>query len=327
MGTGLASWFTGTRLTLLGQVVQTVPAAPPGMRSNQAQLRLWRSCGGPYDEIEPLLGLLTRLGLVNEQQSIFRRSQIGNRVSSAASRGDLKPLCLELVRAGYFHDQARILIESGEVDEQGNLHCATRVARAGAPQLVGVLARWEAVKTLPFLFVPSDLVSELDSVWALLPPRSEQPAWADERKAVGDRAEMYSVQRERDKVANKSAIVWVSRDSDLLGWDVEDRSVNPHRLIEVKGRRDENPVFYMSENEWRKAHEFHTRYEIHFWGGIDLNRDPSKEYETLRVAGYPLVLVKLAVMLDEGQWTATPVRWRIQRAAEDDAEKRETTGE
>jgi hypothetical protein len=33
------------------------------------------------------------------------------------------------VRAGYFYDQARVLLECGRVDAAGNLHCATAIAR------------------------------------------------------------------------------------------------------------------------------------------------------------------------------------------------------
>lgn len=89
--------------------------------------------------------------------------------------------------------------------------------------------------------------------------RRRLPGFALERKQVGDRAELYSVQTERSRIANPSVIAWVARESDTLGWDVEDRSVTPHRCVEVKGRRDGEVIFYLSENEWRRAHELGGR--------------------------------------------------------------------
>jgi hypothetical protein len=67
----------------------------------------------------------------------------------------------------------------------------------------------------------------IDTVCALLPPQPDVPKWAAERRAVGDRAEMYIVQYERSRIVDATRIIWVSRDTDSLGWDVEDRSVTP----------------------------------------------------------------------------------------------------
>jgi hypothetical protein len=109
-----------------------------------------------------------------------------------------------------------------------------------------------------------------------------------------------------------SAIFWVAKDSDELGWDVEDRSVTPHRCIEVKGRRDDEVVFFLSDNEWQKAVELGALYEIQFWGGIDLTCDPASEYARLRATGYPLVISNISTQIGVG-WEATAVRWRITR--------------
>jgi hypothetical protein len=120
---------------------------------------------------------------------------------------------------------------------------------------------------------------------------------------------MYSVQFERTRLGT-SAIFWVAKDSDELGWDVEDRSVTPHRCIEVKGRRDDEVVFFLSDNEWQKAVELESLYEIQFWGGIDLACDPAIEYARLRANGYPLVINNISTQVGVG-WEATAVRWRI----------------
>jgi hypothetical protein len=206
------------------------------------------------------------------------------------------------------------LVENGARDDDGNLVCAQRVARIGASQLLGLLGWWPDVRVRPEVFVPKALASELDAVWALLPPPFEVPTWAKERKAVGDRAEMYTVQTERSIAATPSAIRWVARDADDLGWDVEDHSSASVRRIEVKGRRDSDVVFFLSDNEWGKAREFGEAYEIQFWGMIDLQRDPAVEYAALREAGYPIILVNPAAEILAGAWVAEPVRWRVRRA-------------
>jgi len=197
------------------------------------------------------------------------------------------------------------------VDDGGNLHCPTRFARTGAPQLLGMLESWNEVKFSPEVFIPAQLLDELNSVWALLPPPSDIPKWAAERKEVGNRAEMYTVQFERTRVGATS-IFWVARDSDSLGWDVEDRSMNPYRCIEVKGRRETEVLFYLSENEWSKAQTLGPNYEVQFWGGIDLMIDPAVEYSKLRASGYPIVITNLAAEL-RNTLEAVAVNWRITR--------------
>jgi len=177
-----------------------------------------------------------------------------------------------------------------------------------------MLQWWEGVQLLPSVVIPKQLLTELNTVWALLPPPTQVPAWAVERKAVGDRAEMYSLQFEKTKV-DPSKVYWVARDSDSLGWDIEDRSLEPRRCIEVKGRRDHEVLFFLSDNEWSKAQEVGERYEIHFWGGIDLARDPAVEYTELTAAGYPLVIRDLPAQISKGTWEAAAVRWRIRRMA------------
>jgi hypothetical protein len=274
---------------------------------------LWRTCGGPYDEVSQLLTLLKNLELVVVQKGTIRRALAGHKIAKAATKGDLKPLGMTLVRAGCFHDQARVLIESGRVDERGNLQCPTKLAKAGAPQLLGVLTWWEGVKMLPSVLVPKELLAELNTVWALLPPPVESPSWALEQKAVGDRAEMYTVQYERTRIGDPSLIVWVARDSDSLGWDVEDRSVIPHRCIEVKGRRNEEVTFFLSDNEWTKAQELGPLYEVQFWGGINLARVPAIEYTALLAAGYPLVITNFSARLKDKELEAKPIRWRVSR--------------
>lgn len=307
-------WFTAPRLQRLSLALRALPSSQQDIPTVESMRAVWRACGGSFDELTALVDVLSALSLTLVAGSVTRRTTAGDRVAKAVGRSDLTQLGGTLVRSGVFHDQSRFLIENGFTDVEGNLGCPLRTARVGASQLLGMLTWWADVRLRPEVFIPKALASELNAVWALLPPPVEVPAWARERKEVGNRAEMYTVQTERSRATNPSAICWVARDADDLGWDVEDRSAPPYRRIEVKGRRDDAIVFFLSENEWSKAQELGNAYEIHFWGGIDLQREPAIEYAALRAAGYPLVISDFARGVREGQWTADAVRWRVRRA-------------
>jgi hypothetical protein len=160
--------------------------------------------------------------------------------------------------------------------------------------------------------IPVDLVAELTAAWALLPPPSAaETDLASRRKAIGDRAEMYSWQLERLLAVYPSTIAWVARDDATLGYDIEDRSTQPYRRIEVKGSGGRRTRFFLSDNEWRKAHDRPDSYEVHFWGGIDLNRPVSEEFQFLRTDGYPMVFTNIPALLAAGALEATPDRWSV----------------
>lgn len=301
------------RLERLTQILITMPAVSSDPSRDNVRRGLWRTCGGPIDEVDQLVQLLLELRLLRDDGS-GRRTAEGDRVVRGARRGDLRPLGYTLVRGGFFHDQAGSLIEAGEVDGTGDLRCPLRDARRHCAQLIGVLQWWPDVRLRPDVHIPAELFGELNSIWALIPPPPELPAWAAERKAVGDRAEMYSVQWERQRVANASDIWWVARETDSLGWDIEDHSIDPTRCIEAKGRRDRDVVFFLSANEWNKAQELGPLYEIHFWGGISLDQDPVREYAELVDAGYPLVIQDASAELSSSRWVLEATQWRVRRA-------------
>lgn len=280
-----SSWFTQVRVRRLAAILDCLPVR--GHRSEERTLAVWRACGGPVDETGELLRTLFGIALVEVRSEELRRTKAGQAVYRTSTRGDLRDLGLSIIRSGAFHDQARRLIESGRFDATGALRCPLKSARLQAPQLVGLLSYWPEVHTKGELVIPRPILDELESVWALLPP-VEIPEWAKARKEVGSRAEMYTVQFERTRVA-PYLIAWVARDDDSLGYDVEDRSTTPVRCIEVKGRRDDSVVFFLTDNEWEKAGRLGESYEVHFWGRIDLNRDPAVEYKALRELGYPCV--------------------------------------
>ncbi len=304
-----SDWFTSVRVRRLAEVLVAISSLPPEISDRDRESVLWRKCGGPLAEIRPLIDVLIELKVVRTSGQSLARTRAGHQIAKAIRNRNEDLLALSLIRAGYFHDQARILLESGEIDDAGNLRCPTRFARTGAPQLLGILENWDEVRLFPEVFIPDKLLQELNSVWALLPPPIEIPKWAAERKEVGNRAEMYTVQYEKTRVGTAS-IFLVARDSDALGWDVEDRSVTPHKYIEVKGRRESDVVFYLSENEWSKAQALGANYEVQFWGGIDLAVDPATEYSVLRANGYPLIISNLLAQLGHN-WQAVAVNWRI----------------
>lgn len=315
-----SGWFTAARVQRLTAALRRIPGQAPGLPLDQAKRAVWEQCGGPFDETSDLLDLLRELSLISEAADAFVRTRVGNRVAKAVGRGDATEFGVLLVRAGFFHDQARALIEQATVHPDGSLTCPVRRFTSAAPQLLGILRMWDTVTGKATVTIPKELVAELDTVWALLPPIPEVPEVLTERKAVGDRAEMYTVQFERSRSVNPARIAWVARDSDLLGWDVEDRNSDPIRCIEVKGRRDGKQSFYISENEWRKVRELGRAYHFHFWGNIDLSRSPALEYAALRASGYPIIIEDFEVLVGRGDWVMTPVRWRAERPRPVDGE-------
>lgn len=213
------------------------------------------------------------------------------------------------------HDQARALLDTFPTAVDGGLTCRDSHARRVAPQLIGLLDRW-TIRDGSTLALPPALVEELIAVWALIAPPSEARAIEDaRRKTIGNRAEAYSYQLERLTATTSSAIVWVAQDDDDLGYDIEDRSTSPRRRIEVKGSGGREARFFMSDNEWRKAHDQSSSYEVQFWGGIDLNRPAAEEYPALRALGFPIVLRDLPALAAAGLLEGQPERWRVASTA------------
>ena len=306
-------WFIPARFRRLASILSTIHGAPPGVAVYRATRQAWRVCGGPLGEMADYLRLLVEHDLIRLHNGAYFRTSGGNRVTRALRKGDRTVLALTLIHAGCFHDQARRLIERGKNDAQMRLVVARREAIVCAPQLVSLLEVWNDVEVRPQVVIPSQLVTELETAWALRAPETEIPEWQRQRKAVGDRAELYTFQFERARAVDRNRIHWVSRDSDDLGWDVEDRSSSPARRIEVKGSRERREMFFLSENEWNRAREHGDKYCVHFWGAIDLGRDVSLEYSALRAEGYPVEIPNPVKAIDDGAWVATATRWRIER--------------
>ena len=305
------AWFTGPRLERLALALLAIVGNKPGIAREGATQAIWRKCGGNHEEVRQVLEILAFLNLIRIDSDSIRRVDAGNRVARSFRAGDYRPLGLTIIRAGLFSEQARLLLESGNVDDDGNLVCLPRVATSVAPQLVGLLSRWPEFQSRPRVVIPAGLVNELSALWALRTPEEAEPSWVSQRRRVGKRAELYSFQRERSEAHDSSAIAWVAQDSDSLGWDIEDRTMAPYRRIEVKGSRGENPVFFLSENEWKQASIHGANYEVQFWGNIDLQREEHSEYAALRAIGFPVVLSNIRDKVASGEWAATPAHWRI----------------
>jgi len=307
-----STWLTAARTRRLAHILTMVPARSSDLAVDEARLRLWRMCGGPIDDVPVLIDVLIGTELITVERAALRLTRAGQNVLAKRSAEGLRPLGLALLRAGYMHDQARTLLDMSATGADGRLSCSTRSARQRCPQLLGVLQFWPDVAVSPHVAIPAHLVRELETVWALLPPPSPDDAARDAlRKNIGNRGELYSYQLERLNAADQSYIVWVARDDSNLGYDIEDRSIDPRRRIEVKASGDTPIRFLLSDNEWQKAHDNPSSYEIHFWGGIDLNVDPAEEYARLRSQGYPRIFTNLPGLVSSGEFVAQPTKWRL----------------
>ena len=308
------AWLTGQRVDKIALALLAIGANSPGIETEIAVRAIWRKCGGTHEEARRILEILTSLNLVRVENDYIKRANAGNPVARSLRTGDYRPLGLTIIRAGLFSEQARALLESGKVDKDGSLTCLPRVVAAVSPQLIGLLSRWPEFRSRPKVIVPTSLVNELSAVWALLAPEEAEAPWLSQRRRIGKRAELYSFQRERSDAQDPSAIAWVAKDSDSLGWDIEDRTVTPYRRIEVKGSSKGSPVFYLSENELKQASIHGSNYEVQFWGNIDLKLEEPSEYASLRATGFPVVLSDIWDKINAGEWTATPVQWRLEKS-------------
>lgn len=142
----------------------------------------------------PLIGVATEAGLVIEEADRLQLTRLGQRVATQDRQHGGTMFLLELIRSGFFSQQARVLSEVSEVDPgSGDVWCRRSVAMSSAPQLVGVLRRFPRVRMVDRLFVPASIAAELSDIW-VLPEKSPRP---DPRKEVGDRAELYSYRFEQ----------------------------------------------------------------------------------------------------------------------------------
>jgi hypothetical protein len=308
----LGDWLSAVRFNRLPILLRTVQAQrPPGLPAVRARSFLWTQCGGPLDDIPLLLRVLVTSGLVVELQGHFRLTAEGRRVAIHDHQQNGRMLALALIRAGVFAEQARRFVEVSRLDvEQQALICRRGIAQKTAAQLVGLLQRWPDVRIGADVVVPSAVARELLNAWALDPIVNQR---GEPKVAIGQRAELYTYQFERQSSADPTKIRWVARDDDSLGYDVEDINSDPARRIEVKGSVGEELRFFLSANELDAARRFGEHYEVQFWGSINPALSPAVEYENLRRAGYPNRLINFQAMLRDGHLLSTPQKYLITR--------------
>lgn len=308
-----AEWFTHVRVERLLPSLRVIhEQPPPGVDARRAPRIVWNSSGGPYDEVAEILDVLVDLVLVTERAGYLRTTKLGRQLATQDHQTGGRGMARTLLRAGIFADQTRRLLELSSRVSDGSLTCTRTVARANAPQLLGLLRRWADVTVSSTVVIPSSVAVELEDPWSLV--HRPEPT-TDAKKAIGDRAELYSYLQERMLADDASSIRWVSRDDEGLGYDIEDLASSPSRRIEVKGTAGTISRFFMSAHEWMVAHEQPCRYEIQFWGRIDLNIPERSEFDRLRELGYPIVFRDLEACVRDGRLAASVETFRL-RAGE-----------
>ena len=303
-----ASWFTAQRVRRLALALEGLDQRAPGFAVANAHAILWPSCGGPRHEIGDLLSVLTRSGLAQQQSSRVFRTRQGQRLMDMQADRRRREFAHLLIRRGWYHDQVRQFLRVAH-HREGVLIADRAAAAAVAPQLVGALHRLAQYPEPETMVIRGALVADLDSPWSLIP--SVLPGAADARLTIGKRGEAYSFQFLRGRAADPDEILWVAADDETLGHDLEDHSLDPIQRIEVKASVETDVRFILSGNEYRHAHEHGSSYTVHFWGGINLHRDPATEYQDLVERGYPLVYADLEACIYGGVLDAEPREWLV----------------
>jgi len=308
-----SGWLTPVRIRRALAALAVLPLAPDAWTVGAAHSLVWAKVGGLQRDLVRLLKLLTEVELVSTGDGRISRLKAASPILVGTAGDQIRRFGSLLIHLGYFDDQARMVFENGHLSGDGALICAPKIAHDGAPQLLGLLSYWESVEMLPQIKIPRILLETLGLGSALPTIDDAPPIWAREQKAVGNRAEVYSVRWLRSTSSDPTQIAWVAKDTDALGYDIEDRRTTPHRAVEVKGSRSKEVVFVLSELEFRKCNAMGAMYSLHYWGGIDLDRAVDHEYTLLLAAGYPFVIDDLAKALASHEWSMAPASWEVRQ--------------
>ena len=280
----------------------------PGLARTQLYEELSKSVDGPRHEIPELIDVLGRLGLLHVQSDHYHLSGKGHRTLAMSTDRARREFAELIIQSGFLHDQARQLIEATTVDQDGIARSKARRLRSSAPQLLGLLQAWPGIVGSSVVEIPPGLYALIDTPWSLVPV---QPRQAETKRAVGWRAEAYSFHFLRLQSEKPSAIVWVANDDDGLGYDIENHSKGDLERIEVKGSQQADVRFFLSEHEHQVAHQDPSSYAIHFWGKINLSRNPNLEFTILREQGFPLIFPDLPAHLADCRLKAEPTKYRV----------------
>lgn len=303
-----SNWFIAPRVRRLQRLVHLLPPRPPGISGSELVGTLRPQIDSPPGEIPELVKILTRLGFLHVDSEHYYLSKKGRRAVTLSEDRARRELAKLLIQSGLLHEQVRKVIQASTIDREGMARSRVVQLRRAAPQLLGLLRAWPNVVGPSFVRIPPDLFDVIDAPWSLVPPPNEEEGT---REAVGHRAEAYSFYLLRLESNFPTSVVWVSRDDQGLGYDIEDGSTGQVHRIEVKGSRGKDVRFLLTANEHDVAHQDPSSYEVHFWGEINLNRSPDVEFDLLRERGFPLRFEDLAAHLADRRLQARPTRYLV----------------
>jgi Protein NO VEIN, C-terminal len=253
-----------------------------------------------------LLEFLGSCGLLENEGAGWRLSHAGEDAFGRLATEDWSPYAHALLASGAYEGELARLLEGGT--ENGD---RLRYPLAALPRLApraGALLAWDpGLREGHDLVVPLALLDTLLASSAM-ESAAEIPSWVQDNNTVGWRAELYSLRLERGRLGAKQ-VMHTSRDAgDGFGYDIETTGCEP-RLIEVKGSRSAAMCFHLSRRELEVAREEPDRHELHFWGEIDLGRNPADEYAALRRDKYPVVIADLAEAIEREKFKMQPRSW------------------
>jgi hypothetical protein len=225
------------------------------------------------------LGVLTR-----NDGGLWNLTHDGVDVLDAVNSGDWYPLIMLALRSGHFErDLLRFLGLAELRGEEARLAIAR--ARSLCPMLSGVLSWNPEWRRGASLVIPVEVLRRaLVEIPVSLAPDGDGSS-SRSRDGYASRAVAYSLRLERKRHGVETVLYVVDEERDELGYDLEDISVEPSRLIRCVGTGTR-------EREWLLSLPPANRevgYETHYWGEINLDRPPRDEYLALRRMGYPLV--------------------------------------
>lgn len=317
-GTGselTSAHFTESFVERLLLVLIAIPSRHAGgVPSDGLRLLMRSRIASSQQSVSMVVSCLIVMRLVTNVDGVLARSTLGDRIRKQVRNDGSYPLAITIIRSGLMASQIRTIRRVLRHSDAGYI-CSRTAAQSVAPQLLGLLARMPDVRIGGQVVIGRASGLELDSMWNELTPQSRVD-WQEiekRRMAIGERAEIYSMQLERSaQVGAWERVIWVSRDDDSLGYDIEIRN-HPTRHVEVKGSAGPDVQFWLSSNEYRVADRHKDAYEIHFWGGIDLSADPQEDFERLRTMGYPVMIPNPVVTLSYSPWLIEPSQYRVLR--------------
>lgn len=258
---------------------------------------------------EEMLSFCESCGIVAPVGDGWAFTGPGRELVEALSAGEWAAFGTSVLRTSVFDDELTRLIEGSAVAD-GVLRCPRVRLRRLAP-IVGTLLEWSPEHRVGHeLVVPIALLNDVLAI-SSMEQAGDLPEWVEQKHSVGWRAEMYSLRLERTQLG-VDQVLHTSRDAgDCFGYDIETTATDPSRYIEVKGSRGEKLSFVLTRKERSVAEASSERYEIQFWGGISLRRDPAEEFRLLTKRGYPTIITNVAATLEGQGWSSECQAWRF----------------